>query len=207
MSSVPAPCWCAAPWASTAAPTAIGKYQPTALTAGRRDSDDLFDVAKTEALAGLIDQVLAREAPLQLGLLARRIAAGYGVTRVTPRVIDRVRAVAEPRTQLGTAADPDMVWRRDQDPAALPMVRVPDDRGGDSKRDWDELPLVELAAGARLVLERNLGLPRAELVKETAKLFGFARPSDKLEARVEAALALLLARGGARAEGERVSLP
>ena len=190
-----------------AAPTAIGKYQPTALTAGRRDSDDLFDVAKTEALAGLIDQVLAREAPLQLGLLARRIAAGYGVTRVTPRVIDRVRAVAEPRTQLGTAADPDMVWRRDQDPAVLPMVRVPDDRGGDSKRDWDELPLVELAAGARLVLERNLGLPRAELVKETAKLFGFARPSDKLEARVEAALALLLARGGARADGERVSLP
>ena len=190
-----------------AATTAIGKYQATSLTAGRRDSDDLFDVAKTEALGAFIDQVLAREAPLQLGLLARRIAAGYGVTRVTPRVVERVRIVTDGQATLGSSDDPDVVWRRDQDPAALPMVRVPDDRGGDSKRDWDELPLVELAAGARLVLERNLGLPRAELLKETAKLFGFARPSDKLLERVEAALVLLVARGGARVDDDRVSLP
>ena len=56
------------------------------------------------------------------------------------------------------------------------------------------------------MLERNLGLPRVDLVKETAKLVGFVRPGDKLAARIDLAIGLLISRGGAAATGDRVAL-
>ncbi|MBK9031821.1 MAG: DUF3320 domain-containing protein [Myxococcales bacterium] len=187
--------------------TPVGRYAVATIAAKRRTADDLFDVARGDDLGKVIDSVLAIEAPVHAGLLARRVAAAFAVSRVTPRVVERVRLIAATRAQVGSPDDPDVVWRRDQDPAALPAVRVPDDRAADSKRDWDELPLLELAAAARVVLERNLGLPRLELGKETAKLVGFTRPSDKLLARIEDAVAVLAARGLARLDADRASLP
>ncbi|MEZ4401942.1 MAG: DUF3320 domain-containing protein [Kofleriaceae bacterium] len=185
----------------------IGRYAIANVQAGRRTVDDLHDVARAAELGKVIDNVLAVEAPIHVALLTRRVAAYFGVGRLTPKVVDRVRLVTATRAQVGTPDDPDIVWRRDQDLAALPPVRVPDDANPDSKRDWDELPLAELAAGAQIVLERNIGLPRADLAKETAKLFGFARPSDKLVARVGAAIDVLVARALARVDGDRVSVP
>jgi hypothetical protein len=126
---------------------------------------------------------------------------------MSPRVIERVRLIAATRAQVGSPSEPDVVWRRDQDPAALPSVRVPDDGHPDSKRDWDELPVVEIAAAARVVLERNLGLPRTELVRETGKLLGFGRQGDKVLARLAEGVEVLIARGLARVDGERISVP
>ena len=192
--------------APAVARTPIGRYVVAPVVSGRRTADDLHDVARGDELGKVIDTVLAVEAPIHAALLARRVATAYGIGRMTPKVVERVRMIAATRAQVGSPDDPDVVSRRDQDPAALAAVRVPDDSRPDSKRDGEHLPLVELAAAARIVLERNLGLPRADLVRETAKLVGFARPGDKLAARLEAAIAVLIARGGASATGERVAL-
>lgn len=192
--------------APAVARTPIGRYVVAPVVSGRRTADDLHDVARGDELGKVIDTVLAVEAPIHAALLARRVATAYGIGRMMPKVVERVRMIAATRAQVGSPDDPDVVWRRDQDPAALAAVRVPDDSRPDSKRDGEHLPLVELAAAARIVLERNLGLPRADLVRETAKLVGFVRPGDKLAARIEAGLAVLIARGGASATGDRVAL-
>jgi very-short-patch-repair endonuclease len=187
--------------------TAIGRYAVASVPAGRRTVDDLYDVGRVDELGKVLDAVLAVEAPIHVGLLARRVAAYFGIGRMSPRVIERVRLIAATRAQVGSPSEPDVVWRRDQDPAALPSVRVPDDGHPDSKRDWDELPVVEIAAAARVVLERNLGLPRTELVRETGKLLGFARQGDKVLARLAEGVEVLIARGLARVDGERISVP
>jgi very-short-patch-repair endonuclease len=187
--------------------TAIGRYAVASVPAGRRTVDDLYDVGRVDELGKVLDAVLAVEAPIHVGLLARRVAAYFGIGRMSPRVIERVRLIAATRAQVGSPSEPDVVWRRDQDPAALPSVRVPDDGHPDSKRDWDELPVVEIAAAARVVLERNLGLPRTELVRETGKLLGFGRQGDKVLARLAEGVEVLIARGLARVDGERISVP
>jgi very-short-patch-repair endonuclease len=192
--------------APAVARTPIGRYVVAPVVSGRRTADDLHDLGRGDELGKVIDTVLAVEAPIHAALLARRVATAYGIGRMTPKVVDRVRMIAATRAQVGSPVEPDVVWRRDQDPAALPSVRVPDDSRPDSKRDGEHLPLIELAAAARLVLERNLGLPRVDLVKETAKLVGFVRPGDKLAARIDLAIGLLISRGGAAATGDRVAL-
>lgn len=200
-----------APARAAAKPTgdraAIGRYTVASVPAGRRTVDDLYEAGRGDELGKVIDNVLAVEAPIHISLLARRVGAYFGVGRLSPKVIDRVRLIAATRAQVGSPTEPDVVWRRDQDPAALPAVRVPDDAQPDSKRDWDELPVVEIAAAARVVLERNLGLPRADLVRETGKLLGFARQGDKVLARLGEGVELLIARGQARLDGDRVSVP
>ena len=183
----------------------VTPYQVASVPAGRRKPDDLFDPAREPEIAKVIDAVLAVEAPIHLSLLARRVGAYCGVGRVTAKVSDRVRSLAITRTRAGLDADADVLWRTEQDPAALPTVRVPD-AGSETKRDVAELPLSEIAAAALVILHRNIGLPQSDLCRETAKLLGFSRQGDVVKKRMADGIAILAARGACKLDGDRVSL-
>ena len=116
--------------------------------------------------------MLAAEAPIHLDLLARRVAAYFGVGRVTPRIVEQIRSVLEGRARVGD--EHDVVWRADQDPATVPSVRVAGTNAV-ACRDITEIPLSEVAAAARIVVERATGLGETELVRDCARLLGFAR--------------------------------
>lgn len=185
---------------------AVAPYQVAGVPAGRRKPDDLFEPTREAELGKVVDAVLAVEAPIRLGLLARRVGAYCGIGRVTARVVDRVKALAVARGRVGRDGDADVVWRTDQDAAAWPVVRVPG-AGGETRRDVDEIPLVEIAGAVLVVLHRNIGLPVAELTRETAKLLGFTRQGEVVKRRVAEGLAEAAARGGCVVDGERVRLP
>ncbi len=184
----------------------ILQYRAAAVPTGRRRPDDLLEPRFEAELTRLIDQILDAEAPVHLDRMARRIGMYFGIARLSPKVVERVRAIAAARARLGDASDPDVVWRADQDAAALPPVRAGDD-APENKRDADEIPLAEVAAAAALVLARNVGLPVTDLVKESAKLLGFSRLGDKVQARMRAGIDVLAARGGCKLDGARASLP
>ena len=197
---------------STAPPAAAGErapavapYKAASVPPGRWTQDDFYDRGRDGDLGKTIDAVLAVEAPVHLSLLSRRVGAYFGVGRVTARVIERVRELADARARVGADGDPDVVWRRDQDPTAWPTVRVPA-QAPETRRDLDELPLAEIAAAALIVLHRNLGLPAADLHRETAKLLGFARQGEKVIARMADGVATLVAKGLANVDGDRVTL-
>jgi hypothetical protein len=184
----------------------ILQYRAAAVPTGRRRPDDLLEPRFEAELTRLIDQILEAEAPVHLDRMARRIGMYFGIARLSPKVVERVRTIAAARARLGDASDPDVVWRADQDAAALPPVRAGDD-APENKRDADEIPLAEVAAAAALVLARNVGLPVTDLVKESAKLLGFSRLGDKVQARMRAGIDVLAARGGCKLDGARASLP
>jgi hypothetical protein len=132
-------------------------------------------------LGKVVEQVLAAEAPIHLELLARRVGAYFGIGKVTPRVVEQVRSALAGRGRFGDETD--VVWRVDQDPAAVPSVRV----AGASAvacRDITEIPLSEVAAAVRIVVERAAGLSSVELVRDCARLLGFARLTDRVTERV-----------------------
>ena len=160
---------------------AIGPYTAAAIPAGRRLPGDMFSARHVAELGKVVEQVLAAEAPIHLDLLARRVGAYFGVGRVTPRIAGQVRVAIEGRGRFGD--EQDVVWRLDQDPSSVPPVRV----AGASAvacRDISEIPLSELAAAARIVVERAAGLSATELVRDCARLLGFARITDKVTERV-----------------------
>ncbi len=185
---------------------AVAPYQVASVPAGRRKPDDLFAAERESEIGNAIDAVLAVEAPIRIGLLARRISAYCGVGRVTARISDRVKTIAVVRGRVGRDGDTDVVWRTDQDATVWPTVRVPG-TAPETKRDIDEIPMAEVAAAALVVLHRNIGMPAADLARETAKLLGFSRQGEQVKKRMAEGVAELAARGGCKIDDDRVSLP
>jgi hypothetical protein len=184
----------------------VQPYQTASVPAGRRTPDELQEPARSEEVGKVIEKVLEVEAPISLGLLSRRVGAYFGVGRVTDNVLARVREVALTRGQLGTGDDADVVWRKDQNPAVWPPVRVPGN-AAETRREAIEVPVSEIASASLVVLGRNLGMKQDDLGRETAKLLGFARYTDKVAARMRDGLLALISRGACHVEDGHVSLP
>ena len=183
---------------------AIGPYTAAAIPAGRRAPDDLFAPKHLAEVGKIIEQVLAAEAPMHVDLLARRVGAYFGIGRVTQRVTDQVRLALEGRGRFGD--EDGVVWRLDQDPAGVPAVRVAGNVAA-ARRDIAEVPLSELAAAARIVVERAVGISASELVRDAARLLGFARITEKVTERVADGIRLAATREMIRILDGKASLP
>ena len=160
---------------------AIGPYVAASIPAGRRAPEDMFAQRHVAELGKIVEQVLAAEAPLHLDVLARRVGAYFGIGRVTPEVTNHLRAVLAGRARFGD--EHGIVWKIDQDPAGVPSVRVAG-ASASARRDIGEVPLAEVAAAARIVVERAHEVAHTDLVRDCARLLGFARITDKVSERV-----------------------
>ncbi len=81
-------------------------------------------------------------------------------------------------------------------------VRLPTD---EYRRDAEDICDEEIANGTALILKQNISLPAEDLVRETARLFGFKQLGSKVKNRMETGLALLIESGRCSEEGGRVS--
>ena len=183
---------------------AIGPYMAAAIPAGRRAPDDMFAPRHANELGKVIEQVLAAEAPMHLDLLSRRVGAYFGIGRLSQRVTDQVKAALAGRGRYGE--EQSIVWRNDQDPASIPSVRVAG-AGPEAKRDIDEVPLAELAAAARIVVERASATGSTELVRDVARLLGIARITDKVNERVARGVRIAAQRELIRIADGKATLP
>ena len=183
---------------------AIGPYLAAAIPAGRRAPEDLFAARHLGELGKIIDQVLAAEAPMHVDVLARRVAAYFGIGRLTQRVTDQVRVALAGRGRWGE--EDNVVWRLDQDPAGVPPVRVAG-QGASARREIDEVPLCEVAAAARIVVERAVGIPANDLVRDAARLLGFARVTERVIERVASGVRLAARRELIRIDSGKATLP
>ena len=182
----------------------IVQYAVANVPAGRRAPDDLFAPKHEAEIGKVVEQVMAAEAPMRLELLVRRVAAYFGIARVTAKVVEQVRANLGDRVIWGD--EPDVVWRADQDPKQPPPLRAQSSTP-QSRRDIDDVPLVELAEVARRVVERAVGITRPELGRELARLLGYGRATERVVARIDEGIEWAKARGALLIEGERVQLP
>lgn len=179
----------------------VGRYVAATTPVGRRSADDLFSPRHRDEAIRLIERIVSAEAPIHLGLLARRVGAYFGIGRVTARVAEQVRALAAPVTQVG--AEPDVFWRIDQAPGDWPQVRVAGE-AVESRRVIDDVPLAELASAVLVVLHRSGGGLEAEVARDAARLLGFSRVTDRVIERIGAGVDMLARAEVARRDGQRV---
>jgi hypothetical protein len=155
-------------------------------------------------LGKVVEQVLAAEAPIHLELLARRAAAYFGIGKVTPRVVEQVQQAVLGRGKWGD--EKGIVWRIDQDPTSVPAVRVAGANAA-ARRAIAEVPLAELASAARIVVERGGSMATSELVRDCARLLGFARITSDVTERVALGVRLATAREMIAVEAGTARLP
>lgn len=174
-------------------------YQIAHVPAGQRGPDCVHDDHYRDELSRLLQSVLVIEAPISLRVLGRRIAPYYGILRSTNRLEDRLRSVLGRSVKIQN----EVVWRLDQEPTTYAVVRLADT---EARREAQEVPLEEVANAAISVLRASIALDQEELVKLTARTLGFARTGERVADHMALGVALLVKRGGAKRDGDKVTL-
>jgi very-short-patch-repair endonuclease len=188
------------PIARSASPgDTIEAYRIAPVPEGRFSPEDVHDDRHRTELKRMLLGIVDIEAPLSLTVLARRVAPCFAIQRTSSRLEERLRAV------LGRAVTitNEIIWRVNQEPGAYTGVRL---APAEARREAQEVPLEEVANAAARVLRANIALSQDELTKLTAKSLGFPRASGKVADHLSAAVALLVKRGRAKRDGDKVVL-
>jgi len=141
---------------------------------------------------------------MSLGLAARRLAAHWNFSRCTASVQQRVELLARrAKVRIVQHGGELFLWPDDLEPAAYGAFRLPGD-SAEARREATDIPPEEIANAAQHLLSQHISLPLDDLVRETARLFGYQRTGQRVEPAIRRGIALLLTRQTAREEGGMV---
>jgi very-short-patch-repair endonuclease len=187
-------------------PQPLARYRPALVTVPRADTAQFFS-GPIEPIRRHVEAVVRQEAPISLGLAARRVARAWNIERVTERAVARFADVAQTcsAVRLERIGLVTFLWPATVDPAAYRDFRTPGD-GADGERPAEDLHPVEVANAAHYVLTRHVSLPLDDLVRETARLLGYQRLGRRVRDSMQRGVEHLVASGRARQAEDRIVL-
>ncbi|MBI4575485.1 MAG: DUF3320 domain-containing protein [Planctomycetes bacterium] len=143
----------------------------------------------------LLGEILEAEAPLSLDLAARRLAACWGVGRVTARIRERLGEViqAMPAARRPSTRG-EFLWNPGRGPEEYRAFRVPGAGDPDGARRAEDIPPEEVANAARAILAQQVAMPPEALAREAARVLGFDRTGKGVRDRMEEGIRLLASR-------------
>jgi very-short-patch-repair endonuclease len=146
-----------------------------------------FSAAPAPLVGRAVEEVVAVEAPLHLADLAARVVARWGCERVGPRMMQRVREVAEALAKRGR------VEVRGEFVHAAGAEEVPVRTRAGTRIPAERIAPEEFRAAVLRILRAGDGVDRKALTAGVRRLFGFGRTGPTLDAAVGAAVDALLA--------------
>jgi hypothetical protein len=184
----------------------VEPYRPIADCPSAGSQADFYERSAVRAIRARLIEVVRQEGPISLRLAARRVAASWGFERVRSPAVDRIRRlIAQTEVRLQVTDAGEFLWPKETDPASFVGFRIPD-ANGNGMRQADDLPLEEIGNAAAHLLEHHMSAPLDEVVRETARLFGFQRVGRVVDERIQKGIESLVGRGIARLEGEVIAL-
>jgi len=169
------------------------------------NSEDFFQYGYRDTIKSQIHGVLAVEAPVSKSLLCKRVLLGWGIARMGSRISVHFEIIFKELGLQQTSDNGNIIfWRADQQPETYQLYRLPPNEV--LKRDADDLPSHEIANGIKAVLQNQISLTKDDLVRETAKLFGYARLGTNVDIAMQLGIRVALAKGIAKTEGQRIVL-
>ncbi|CAA7603104.1 Restriction endonuclease type II-like [Acididesulfobacillus acetoxydans] len=152
-----------------------------------------------------IAEVIRVEAPISKSLLCKRVLQSFGIARTGARLerqFSHLFLKLKPsKTKKGQNT---FFWRQEQAPQSLDFYRVAQNEN--ARRSAEDLAPEETACAVRYVLMTEIGLPREELIRETARILGYHRLGRDVELAMKAGLEAAVKRGWAETEGDRVNI-
>lgn len=162
-------------------------YQAVQLPVYPVDANLFTEPQYRQRVVAAINKVLEQEAPIRESLLIRRVSQAFGFARAGSRIqAYLVSLLSTMRLPVTEQNGERFYWSKSQDPNSYSRYRVAGT--GDSKRDIRDLPCQEIANAAAAVLRSQVGLPADDLIRETARLLGYARIGTSVKPSVEAGL-------------------
>lgn len=170
------------------------------------NSEDYYQPQNKYKIRKLAEKVISAEAPVSRKLLMKKVLSAWGITRGGSRVegifLDAIRDIPMNVTSDDERA---FIWKKEQDPDTYSVYRVDD--GGAGKRSMDEIASEEIGTAVREVLCEQISLSETDLIRETAKKFGYIRMGGVIESSVGYAVRKGIAAGKlVKAENGNIAL-
>ena len=151
------------------------------------DADSFLEPSNQKRIQQALTDTLAQEAPIREALLIRRVTQSFGITRAGSRIQRYlVQLLSAFDVSITLQQGERFYWTSRQDPEQYTEYRVAGD--DEDKRDARDLPEQEIANAAAAVLHSQVGLPKEDLVRETARLLGYTRLGTSVRPAMEAGI-------------------
>lgn len=177
-----------------------------AAPAGQLPDIDLLDEAATPQAAAALGEIVRGEGPIVQDLAFRRLAEWFGITRIGGRIRARFDDILATAVETGTIRqEREVLWPASLVPSEYAGFRIPGTDDVDV-RDLEEIPLIERTNAVVHVLREQFGLPREELQREVARVFGVQRLTSRVRDPIDEAISAAIAAGSAAENAGQVTL-
>jgi hypothetical protein len=150
-----------------------------------------------------IHQVLEIESPISISLLYQRILTAWGISRTGGRIVAYLDSlIVKMEIRQIKHREQVFLWKKTQHPNTYKVYRL--SKNEVQKRDQEALPPEEIAVAIRHILKAQLSLPKADLIRESARLFGYSRVGAKAEEAMQTGIDVAIMQGFVIQVGERI---
>ena len=153
---------------------------------GRARKGDLLNVTLIE-LSALVQEVITVEQPVHIDTIIDRVRAAYGATRGGKRIRERVEQAIE--RILNHPRDSTRHFLVHTQSASQLRPRR------DAKRPIDRVAPSEVDEGLLVVAKASYGIEQADLIRETARQFGWRRTGQGIDGSLSDGIQRLLEAG------------
>lgn len=147
---------------------------------------DLLTVPLSE-LTALVKGVISVEQPVHIDTIIDRVRAAYGSPRAGKRIRERVEQAIE------------RILNRPRDRTRYFLVHAQDDRQlgprRDAERPIDRVAPSEIEEGLLVVAKASFGIEQGDLIRETARQFGWRRTGQQIDRGLSEGVERLLKEG------------
>ncbi len=165
----------------------FGELYTSAYISQQGAPEEFYLPQNLEKIELVANSILQNEAPISRKLLMRKVLNVWAISRGGSRV-DEIFSSAVAKIEKNITRDEDRVffWKKEQEPEHYRVYRVEDSEG--NKRSMDDISSVEIINAIVEVLKEQISLSETDLVRETAKKFGFSRLGSIIETAVKYAI-------------------
>lgn len=147
--------------------------------------EDFYQISTDEQIRNVIMDIITNEAPISNKLLTKKVVLGWNITRLGSRVENRLASILKQLRQgcnlkKTVVGDMSYYWRMDQDPEDYMDYRVASE--DKDKRNLEDIPPYEIANAMKEIISSQISLSKSDMIRETAKVFGFSRTGTVIEA-------------------------
>lgn len=147
-------------------------------------AEDFYSAISEGLVSQQLKTIIETEAPISKTLLIKRIIGLWGITRSGARIEARIGDLCG-RLGFYAAESNNTIfyWQSKASVKAFDYYRVSE--SDYEKRNAEDIPEHEYINAMLDILEKSMSLPEADLIKETAKTFGYQRMGTALDTAIK----------------------
>ena len=153
-----------------------------------KGSANIYSVRSSSyEVAYQLKQILSVEQPITNTLLYKHIAEIWSIDKITVRLRRIIDSLLDKVAYMDPLSESTKIyWANREDCRDYKSYRI------NSKRDIQDIPVIEIMNAAFYIVEQQISIPMDDLKRATSKVFGFNRKTPHLDMLMEQAIQILI---------------